>query len=72
VAVEEGAEETQLAVVAAIELEAFEALGCVMEGGGGGGKGEGAVGDEGGGGPAGGEGPGGSYHMVCAAGKERQ
>lgn len=72
VAVEEGPEEADVAVVAAVEFQAFEALGCVVEGGGGGGEGEGAVGDEGGGGPAGGEAPGAGYHVVGAAGRERQ
>jgi len=72
VAVEEGAEEAQLAVVAAVEFQAFEALGCVVEGGGGGGEGEGAVGEEGGGRPAGGEAPGAGYHVVGAAVGERQ
>lgn len=69
-AVEEGAEEAEAAVVAAVELHAFEALGCVVQGRGGGGEGEGAVGEEGGVGPAGGEAPGAGYHVVGAAGRE--
>lgn len=60
------AEEAQLVVVAAVEFEAFEALGGVVQDGGGGHDGEGTVGLEFGGGPAGFLVPGGGDHVVGA------
>lgn len=63
-----GAEEAELAVVAAEGLEALEALGGVVEDGGGGHEGERAVGLELGVGPALGGGPGDGDHVVGADG----
>ena len=64
-AVEVWAEEPEFAVEAAVELHAFEAFGCVVEAGGCGHEGEGAVGFKVRGRPAGLGGPLAGYHVVC-------
>ena len=53
--------------MATVEFHAFEAFGCVVQDGGRGHEGEGAVGAEFGNGPAGGGGPRGGDHVVGAA-----